>query len=643
MSSPALIAEPRTKARWWLAGLVALVVLTYLPTLHNGFIWDDDSYIEHNVTLRSLYGLWLIWSHTSSTPQYYPLVHTTFWIEYHLWGLWPLPYHLLNVSLHATSALLLFKLLTKLNVRGAWLAAAIWAVHPLNVESVAWATERKNVMSAVLYLAAFTVYLRAIAGDETDKPIDRRRYLIALGLFVAALLSKTVASTMPAAILVVLWWQRGRLVRRDFVRLIPFFIIGAVMGSLTGYLERTQVGAHGLEWSSITPVDRVLIASRAAWFYAAKFAWPAKLIFIYPRWMIDRHSLSAWTYFIAATILFGSLVFTWRRWGRGPLALGLLYIGTLAPALGFVNVYPMKFSFVADHFAYLASAALAIAAGWALAWRGGNTGLLRTSKTGLRIVGVVIVLALAARSFARELVFYDRITLWRQTAVDNENSPMVHTNLGHALVATHQPDAAWLEYQRALALAPNDTEPHINIGIGLAMRGDLNGAARQFEQVVAIDPTYLSAYGYLAKLYVDAKQFDLAEQWAHKGLVEAPDAAISHMVLAHVYQAEGRIPVAVDQFQLALREEPTRADLHTDLAVAFMKENRLPDALLEFEKSVALDPTDARAWTTLGSLYRAGGQPDEAANCFRRAIDIDPNNRQAIAELAQLTGAGKAP
>jgi hypothetical protein len=263
--------------------LFGLALITYLPSLGNGFIWDDDAYVQHNPTLRSASGLWQIWTEPTSTPQYYPLVYTTFWVEHHLWGDRPLGYHVDNMLLHAIGAVLLWRLLKRLKIPMPWLAAAIFAVHPINVESVAWITERKNVLSGVFYFLAFGAYLGAIESTT----LNRRRYAVALVFFLLALFSKTVTATFLAAVLLVLWWRRGKITRKEIVPLLPFFIVGIALGSVTGYLERTHIGAHGVEWSSLTPLDRLLIATRAVWFYAGKLALPIKLTFIYPRWLID--------------------------------------------------------------------------------------------------------------------------------------------------------------------------------------------------------------------------------------------------------------------------------------------------------------------------------------------------------------------
>jgi hypothetical protein len=249
----------------WLGSLIAvLVILVYLPALRNGFIWDDDSYVTENPTLRDLSGLRRIWFEMGAVPQYYPMVHTTFWLEYHLWGLNPVGYHLINVLLHATAAILLWQVLQRSQIRGAWLAAVIFALHPIEVESVSWVTECKNVLSAVFYFAAALAYLRFDALMEAGGS-NRQRwcwYLGALLLLLAALLSKTVTGSLPAALLLLCCWKKGRVHWGDTLPLLPFFVLGAGLGLLTAEMEKYHVGAQGADWS-LTFTDRCLIASRA--------------------------------------------------------------------------------------------------------------------------------------------------------------------------------------------------------------------------------------------------------------------------------------------------------------------------------------------------------------------------------------------
>ena len=278
-------------APWlWGASLVLLACVAYWPTLGNGFIWDDDDYVQNNMTLASPAGLRNIWFKLGAVPQYYPLVHSTFWIEHRLWGLDARGYHAVNLLLHALSAVLVWRLLARLAVPGAWLAAAVFAVHPVGVESVAWVTERKNVLSCALALGSMLAYLRFSPADVASDDRARgawRYYVLALVLYVAAVLSKTVTASVPAVLLVVYWWKRGRVSGRDVIRLIPFFAWGLGLSAVTVWMEKTFVGAHGEEWN-ISPLERMLIAGRALWFYAGKLAWPYPLIFFYPRQADDR-------------------------------------------------------------------------------------------------------------------------------------------------------------------------------------------------------------------------------------------------------------------------------------------------------------------------------------------------------------------
>ena len=339
-----------------------------MPALRGGFNWDDDAYVTNNLTLRSVHGLSQIWGQLTATPQYYPLVFTSFWLEYHLWGLNPLGYHVVNVLLHALAAMLLWRVLVRLQLPGAWLAAGIFALHPVAVESVAWVTERKNVLSAVFYFAAALAYLRWRDDGTTTTGLRATSswrslvlYLLSLALFICALFSKTVTASLPAALLLVIWWKHGRIAGRDVWPLLPFFVAGAALGLVTSWLERTHVGANGPEWA-LSFFDRCLIAGRALWFYAGKLFWPANLTFIYPRWQIDPGIWWQWL-FPAAAIALVMILWSLRgRIGRGPLVAVLFFAGTLLPALGFANVYPMRYSFVADHFQYLASVGLIVLA-----------------------------------------------------------------------------------------------------------------------------------------------------------------------------------------------------------------------------------------------------------------------------------------
>jgi protein O-mannosyl-transferase len=460
--------------------LAALTFAAYLPALRAQFIWDDNDYVTANPTLTSAAGLGSIWTDVHANWQYYPLVFTSFWAEYHAWGLNPVGYHVDNILLHALGAILLWRLLARLGLPAPWLAAAIFAVHPVEVESVAWVTERKNVLCGVFYLSAMLVYFGG-------------SYWAALGLFGCAMLSKTVAATWPVAVLIIVWWKNGRLRRRDVYSMIPFLLIGLALGWLTTRIEADQVGAGGPDWD-LTPVDRCIIAGRAIWFYAEKVVLPLRLTFIYPKWDLQAHrSIQAMSALAVAAVL-AAAVLVWRRVGRGPAAVGLLFAVTLLPALGFVNYYPMRYSFVADHFQYLAMIALIVpVAGFLWRWLGRGA--------------IVVLIPLAVLTWRQCEIYHDPVTLWTDTVAKNPGSWMAHAQLGQAWQAPdeHRDDLAEAQYRIAAADGPDEAEVWWKLGAFLADRGRLAEAEGYFRRAVEIDPTYQPAKDDLAKV-LEAEQ-----------------------------------------------------------------------------------------------------------------------------------------
>ena len=418
--------------RWSGFGAGALLVLfalvAYWPTLSCGFIWDDDDYVEHNKVLEAPAGLVRIWTEPTASPQYYPLVFTTFWIERRLYDLDPAGYHAVNVLLHAANGLLLWRLLRRLAIPVAWFAAALFVLHPVEVESVAWITERKNVLSGFLYLASALAYLRFRPPDR--ETTDWRWYAASLGLFVLALLSKTVTCSLPAALLLVTWWKRPRLGWRDLGPLAPMFVVGAALAGVTVWMERHHVGATGIDFA-LTPADRILIAGRAVCFYLGKLIWPVDLAFIYARWTIDPTSAEQWTYPIAVALLLAAAWFGRRIVGKGPLVALLFFVGTLLPALGFIDVYPMKFSFVADHFQYLAS--IGPLTLFAVAGKRGLE-LLFAKRPGMpALIGAAWLMALGVLTWAQVSIYVDRTELWTDTLRKDPDSWIGHQNLAEEL------------------------------------------------------------------------------------------------------------------------------------------------------------------------------------------------------------------
>ena len=324
--------------------LVLLVGASYYPALAAGFIWDDVIFTDAR-PVKEWSGLWKIWFAPKSLTQeghYWPMVYTSFWLEHKLWGLEPAGYHAVNLLLQAVNTLLVWRLMLRLTVPGAWLIAAVFAVHPLHVESVAWVIERKDLLSGAFYLSAVLAWLSFMEESR------RRPYFLALGLFVASLLSKTVTVTLPAVLLVLHWWKRGRVTAADVLELLPFFAVGFViaLGDTAYYTSREPLD---LDYSF---VERMQIAAHALWFYVGKLLWPTDLVVIYPFWEVGVGNWAAWAYVFAVVALGAGLWRMRNRTGRAPLAAALFFGVTLSPVLGFVDYGYMQFSFAADRFQY---------------------------------------------------------------------------------------------------------------------------------------------------------------------------------------------------------------------------------------------------------------------------------------------------
>jgi tetratricopeptide (TPR) repeat protein len=500
------------------AGLILLVALAYVPTAWASYIWDDQYYVIENTALRDLRGLKRIWLAPRASPQYYPVVFSMFWLEYHLWGLDPLGYHGVNVAVHGLNVLLVWRVLARLALPGAWLGAAIFSVHPVHVESVAWIAERKNLLSGLFYFCAVLAYWRFAPPAEFAGRTARGRwgwYGAAWLFYLAALGSKSVACSLPAAFLLIAWWKRGRINSRDILPLIPFFLAGVAASAVTVWMETFHVGALGPEWS-LTALDRCRVAGRALWFYAGKLAWPAGLCFIYPRWRLETWHGWQDAYPIGFLASVGALWWTRARIGRGPITGVLFFAGTLLPALGFFNIYPQRYSFVADHFQYLASLGLIVPAAVLLARPTAHPRVWSAAMASLLLFLVIL-------TFARTLAFRDDGTLWSDTLRKDPSSWMAHNNLDtfylkRGLLAEAEP-----HFLAALQLHPDYPEARYNLGAVLEEQGDLTSAEQHLRKAMGRD---------------------------------SPVSWKAHHVLGLVFKKQGKNREAAEEFRTVLRMKP---------------------------------------------------------------------------------------
>jgi tetratricopeptide (TPR) repeat protein len=631
------------QSKQWLlaAAILFLTVLAYQPVWHAGFIWDDDCYVSENPALRSVDGLRGIWVKPGTTVQYYPLVFTSFWVEYHLWGLQPLGYHLVNVLLHALNAILLWRVLRRLEMRGAWLAAAIFALHPVNVESVAWITERKNVLSGLFYLLAALAWLRfrPLTTREAAHAPDWRFYWLALGLFVCALLSKTVTCSLPAVLLLLAWWKSGRVERRDVLALAPLFVLGVASGLLTTWMEKHSVGASGAEWA-LSFVQRCLIAGRALWFYAAKLLWPHDLTFVYPRWRVDAGVWWQYTFPLAAVAVVGALWKMRMRVGRGPLVAVLFFAVTLAPALGFFDVFPFRYSYVADHFQYLACIGL-IAVGVALVARAATHFRAAAVKAGF---GAVILPLLMIFTWRQCRAYADAETVWQDTLRKNPNAWLAHYNLGTALLKAGKLEEAMAHFEEALRIQADYPEAHCNLGVVLQKLGKVTEAKEQYEEAVRVKPDYAEAhYNLGSTLFVLGKITEAIQEY-EQAIRIRPDYVAAHSNLGLALARVGKIQEAIDHYKQALRIEPDSAAVHYNLGSALAQSGRPSEAIGEFEQAVRSKPDDAEIHYTLGSALARLGRLPEAIVEWESAVRLKPDFAQAHSDLGlALEQTGKSP
>ena len=608
-------AANRRFSRHWLPGilLIAATFLAYLPAMRGGFVWDDASWTTNLTGLfQNASGLRSIWFQPAALQQYYPLTGTTFWLDYQLWKFWTPPYHVENVLLHALAALLFWRLLLRLQLPGAWLAAALFALHPVMVESAAWITERKNVLSLALYLGAFLAYLRYTQGvtgvqcpvssdqcpvTQADSIPSRGAYHasffygLAFVLFLCALLAKTTAFSLPAVILLMGWWQRGQIRwRADVLPTLPFFALAIGLCAVTAWLEKYHVGAEGSDFALTFP-QRCLIAGRAFWFYPGHLFWPANLCFIYPRWQPDPGSVWQWLYPVTAL---GALFTLWLargRIGRGPATALFFYAGTLFPVLGFMNAYGMRYSFVWDHWVYLPALGI-IALVAALVTRAAEARRRPAMVYGFAAIALP---ALGLLTWRQAGMYTDMETLWQKTLIRDPNCWMAQNNLGNLLLARGKPAEAETFFREALRFSPNYAESLNNIGSALATQGRLAEAIQHFERVLQLKPDYAEAHYNIGTALANQGKWGEAIRHYEQALQLKPGYEDPRYNLGAALAAQGKLAEAIRQFDRVLQLKPDFAEVHYNLGTALAGQGKSAEAIPHFQQALTLTAAQGNA------------------------------------------------
>ncbi len=663
------------RQRDWLWGflLLGLVCVAYVQVFNAGFIWDDESHLTRNPCVVGPLGLKEVW--TSARAVYYPLVLTTFWTLHKFAGLSPWPYHLLNVLLHAGSALLLWQVLRQLNVRGAWLGAALWALHPVMVQSVAWVTELKNTQSGFFYLLSIFCFLRwkekprmtrisRIRGAE-EVLVNHPRYLrlgLSLLFFILATLSKPSVVMLPVVLFLCIWWRTGQARWRDVVALAPFVLISALASVWTIFEQKFHAGATGTEWAQTWP-DRLIIAGRAIWFYLAKLIWPHPLIFIYPRWEVDPSQPTAYLPLLAAVAGLLALWLNRARWSRAVFFAAAYYVVSLFPVLGFFSVYFFRYSFVSDHFQYLASMGpLALAGAGVVTAVGrfcetplesasdtgalqfsGNIAAVRSKSFLLLATAGACLLSLIVLTWRQPAVYHNLVTLYTATLKRNPGCWMAHYNLGIALNEQRDTDGAIAHYRQALDLWPGYAEAHYNLGRLLAQKGQVDEAIAHYEKALEINPSDADAHNNLGVTLLANGRIDEAIAHYQKALVIQPDYADASCNLAGALLSKDDLDGAIAHFSACLAVSPNQPEAQYNLASALFRRGRTDEAIAHYQKVLELSPDNADARANLGSMFLAKGRVRDAIGQYRDVLRIAPDNVAAQSNLAWLLATAADP
>jgi len=550
-------ASPSWFRRDWFWGsiLILIVILAYTPIWHAGFIWDDDVVLTGNPRIVGPLGLKEIW--TTSAADICPLVLTTFWVEHALWELAPLPYHLVNVVMHGACAVLLWRVLRSLRVQGAWLGAALWALHPVGVESVAWITEMKNTESALFFLLSILFFVKWLRAKELNER-NRGGWDYALSLLFAALAMASKSSTviLPVVLCLCAWWIEGGWHWRNVVKVVPMFLLSVAASALSIWTQGLQLAtATDPRWVRTWP-QRLAAAGDAVWFYLGKLLWPDPLITIYPRWQIDAGQCVSYLPLLAVILLFCILWLKRRSGVAGSRAcfFALAYFLTaLLPVLGLIDAFIFRFSLVFDHFQYLASIGPLALAG---------SGLARASEFLLpkrpRLQAAVcagLLLILGMESWQRTGVFKSEEILWSDTLAKYPDCWVGCDNLGNALLQNGKLGEAIAQLQRALQIYPDYAVGHYNLGVALFREGKFDDALAQFQKAVEINPNYAEAHTNLGLALVQ----------------------------------KGQRGAAIEQYQMALKINPIFALAHANLGVAFFQNGQLDDAIAQFQEALRLN------------------------------------------------------
>lgn len=611
--------------------MLATLFAAYQPVWRAGFIWDDDDHVTGNACVVGPLGLKEIW--TTSAARICPLVLSSFRVQHALWGLKPLPYHLVTLLMHGLAAVVLWRVLLRLQVPGAWFGAALWALHPVQVESAAWITELKNTQSGLFYMLTVLFFARArLAEAAAGERVRRRNDWIAVGFGVLAMASKSSTVILPLTLGLCAWWIQRGWRWRDAVRLVPFLALAALSSGMAIWTQGGE-GLIGPEWDRTWP-HRIAAAGNVVWFYLGKLCWPHPLIFVYPKWAINPREALAYMPLALVLVTLAALWLGRRRWGRGAFMSFACFLAALLPVLGILDHYFLCYSFVGDHFQYLASAApLALAGGglWsALGKIAGGSPFIRPAACGLVLAGLGFL------TWRHAAVFKDDESLWRDTLAKNPACWMAHNNWGYDLADLGQAEAAKAHYLAALQAYPNFPEAHFNLAAVLLGEGNTEAATQHYLAAISAKPGFAEAHSDLSNLLVKQGDTRGAIQHAAEAIRLRPNYPQAHFNLGNALNSQGQLTNAVAEYAAAVRLRPNYAEARYNLGCALYLLGRADEAVAQLSEVILLQPANAAAGCKLAFILAARGRGREAINLYREVLRQQPEFGAAWRGLAWL-------
>ena len=610
----------RIRAAWPALLIIALGLWIYGPALQGGWVWDDTAEVTGNPVLRDPAGLRAIWLAPAGS-DYFPLKTTVQWVEWRAWGAAPAGYHAVSLALHLLSALLFWRLLRQLGVRLAWVGGLLLAVHPLAVESVAWAAELKNTLSLPLLLLAMSAYV------DYDAKRGRAAYFLSLGCFLLAMLSKTSGVMLPGVILLYAWWRRQRVGRRDLAASAPFFAVSLVLGLVTLFFQSHRaLVTWTIPWGG--PASRAAVAGLNLAFYLWKSLWPAGLLPIYPQWRVNPPTPAQFLPWLGLALL---LAWLWTRraaWSRAALfGLGF-FVLNLLPVLGFLPMAYLHLAWAADHLAYLPLLGL-------LGLAAAGLGQVRP---GLLAGGLAAVLALACawQSHRQVPIFHDEETLWTRTLEGNPAAWVADNNLGNLLVQRGDVAGGIARFAAALQLNPAYPEAQYDWGLALALAGRLPEALPHFQAALVLRPDSAAMHAKLGNALLTLGRADEAAGQYRAALQLTPDSAEAEANLGVALAQLNDLPGAIAHDEAALRLDPGYLAGHVNLGNAFARARRLPEAIGEYETALRLGATGADLHFNLATALLQSGRRPEAIEQYEAELRARPEDDQTRRLLETL-------